>query len=236
MLPGQRSLGGSRNITPVGPGYYSFNWWLNGTDHSGRRLFVDAPADLYVASGHGGRRMLWLIPGLDLIVSWNDTRVEDHDASPGNPESRCNQAARLIRKAVLETDAPAARRTRISIHNARWHINGAVTYPGTPTEGLLMNVRMVDAVFEDRNRPEFDAEANTDRFIACIPSYVQYGVRAFTLCLQGGYPGYEGAVNSAFNPDGSLRESYLRRVQRAIDACDQQGAAVILGCYYQRQD
>jgi CubicO group peptidase (beta-lactamase class C family) len=73
MLAGQRSLGGSRNITPVGPGYYSFNWWLNRTNRSGQRLFVDAPADLYVASGHGGRRMLWVIPSLDLVVSWNDT-------------------------------------------------------------------------------------------------------------------------------------------------------------------
>jgi hypothetical protein len=49
-------------------------------------------------------------------------------------------------------------------------------------------------------------------------------------------PGYEGALNSAFNPDGSLRESYLRRVRRVIEACNRQGAAVILGCYYQRQD
>jgi CubicO group peptidase (beta-lactamase class C family) len=58
MLPGQRSIGGTRNITPVGPGYYSFNWWLNRTDKSGRRLFVDAPPDAFVASGHGGIRML----------------------------------------------------------------------------------------------------------------------------------------------------------------------------------
>ena len=49
-------------------------------------------------------------------------------------------------------------------------------------------------------------------------------------------PGYEGAVNSAFNPDGSLRESYMKRVRRVIEACDRLGVAVILGCFYQRQD
>jgi hypothetical protein len=38
-------LGGSRNITPVGPGYYSFNWWLNRTDKSDKRLYVDATPD-----------------------------------------------------------------------------------------------------------------------------------------------------------------------------------------------
>src|SRR6266487_3286872 len=66
MLPGQRSVGGTRNITPVGPGYYSFNWWLNRTNKSGQRLYVDAPPDIYVASGHGGKRTCWIFPSLDL--------------------------------------------------------------------------------------------------------------------------------------------------------------------------
>lgn len=100
MLPGQRSLGGGKNITPVEPGFYSFNWWTNGRDKAGRRLFVDALPDTYVASGHGGKRALWLIPSLDLIVSWNDADVDDHDSSPGNPNTKCNRAARLIKEAV----------------------------------------------------------------------------------------------------------------------------------------
>ncbi|MDQ3625149.1 MAG: beta-lactamase family protein, partial [Verrucomicrobiota bacterium] len=112
-------------------------------------------------------------------------------------------------------------------------------YRGARAGGLLLNVRMVNATFEDANeqtRPkDFDADANTDAFIARIPEYVAQGVRAFTLCLQGGSCGYEGAVNSAFEPGGSLRESYLRRVARVIEACDRHGAAVILGLYYQRQ-
>jgi CubicO group peptidase (beta-lactamase class C family) len=128
------------------------------------------------------------------------------------------------------------RRTRVSIKDTRWHLNGHLTYPAAQAEGLLMNVRMVNAVFEDRKRPDFDADGNTDEFIAAIPDYVAHGVRAFTVNLQGGAPGYEGAVNSAFNPDGSLRKGYLQRVRRVIEACDRSGVAVILGCYYQRQD
>lgn len=96
MLPGQHSIGGTRNITPIGPGYYSFNWWLNRTNLAGQRLFKDAPAESYVASGHGGKRTLWIFPSLDLIVSWNDSTIDDHDRSPGNPDSRCNQAVRLM--------------------------------------------------------------------------------------------------------------------------------------------
>jgi CubicO group peptidase (beta-lactamase class C family) len=127
-------------------------------------------------------------------------------------------------------------RTRVSIADWRWHLNGEVTYHGVKAEGFLLNVRMVNATFEDRNRPDFDAEANADEFIAQIPDYVAHGIRAFTLNLQGGMPGYEGAANSAFNTNGSLRDSYMRRVRRVVEACDRHGAAVILGCYYQRQD
>ena len=140
------------------------------------------------------------------------------------------------------TNTPAAelnrapRNTRIRIAGNQWTINGRVTYPGAEAEGLLMNVRMVNSIFEDRKRPDFDPHANTDTFIARIPDYAASGVRAFTVGLQGGMPGYEGAVNSAFNPDGSLRPSYLDRARRVIEACDENGVAVILGCYYQRQD
>ena len=126
--------------------------------------------------------------------------------------------------------------TRIAIVDGRWRLNDQPTYRGAKAEGLLMNVRMVNATFEDRNRPNFDAEANTNEFLAKLPDYIANGARAFTLCLQGGMPNYEGAVNSAFESDGSLRPAYLARVQRVIEACDRQGAAVILGCYYQRQD
>ncbi len=126
--------------------------------------------------------------------------------------------------------------TRIDLDHGHWLINGHPTNPGSAAEGLLMNVRMVNAVFEDPSKhPEFDPDANTARFIARLSDYAAHGVNAFTICLQGGMPGYEGATNSAFEPDGSLRTTYLARVERVIRACDQQGIVVILGLYYQRQ-
>lgn len=96
MLPGQRTMGGKKNITPVGPGYYSFNWWLNRTNAAGQRLFTGAPADLFVASGHGGVRVMLVIPSLDLIACWNDSRIDDHDKSPGNPDTRNSRALKLL--------------------------------------------------------------------------------------------------------------------------------------------
>jgi CubicO group peptidase (beta-lactamase class C family) len=147
-----------------------------------------------------------------------------------------NRSEEAIGHLIVEVQDRVLPRTRVSIREGQWFLNDEITYRGTKAEGLLMNVRMVNAVFEDRNRPAFDPDSNTDKFIAPIPDYVAHGVRAFTICLQGGSTGYEGAVNSAFHPDGSLRDSYLHRVRRVIEACDRSGAVVILGCYYQRQD
>jgi hypothetical protein len=133
-------------------------------------------------------------------------------------------------------EEPFPARTCISLRGAVWCINDEPTNRGTRAEGLLMNVRMVNAVFEDLHKPGLDPAAITDRFLAHVPDYAAHGVNAFTLGLQGGMPGYEGALNSAFEPDGSLRESYLARASRVIEACDRAGLVVILGCFYQRQD
>jgi CubicO group peptidase (beta-lactamase class C family) len=147
----------------------------------------------------------------------------------------CTHGWLFLALAMAYPQLALAGETRVEIDGTRWLINGSPTNPGTPCQGLLMNVRMVNATFEDRRKPDFDAEQNTDEFIAKIADYAALGVNAFTLCLQGGMPGYEGAENSAFLPDGSLRQEYLQRVERVIRACDQHGAVVILGLYYQRQ-
>lgn len=129
----------------------------------------------------------------------------------------------------------------IFIRGDKWYYDGVVINRGAAAEGLLMNVRMVNAVFEDRSRQalemeeKFDPETNADAFISLIPEYVAYGVNAFTISLQGGDPGYEGAINSAFNADGTLRKNYLERVERIIRACERQDVVVNLSCFYQRQ-
>ena len=136
-----------------------------------------------------------------------------------------------------KTPAP----TSISIEGDQWYINGSLVNQGSAAEGLLMNVRMVNAIFEDDSQkileydPDFDADQNTEKFIQSIPLYVEQGINAFTISLQGGLPGYEGAINSAYNADGSLRTEYLERADQVITAASKAGAAVILTCFYQRQ-
>jgi len=196
------------------------------------------PADTFGPSGALNNH-IYIIPSLDMVV----VRIGDREkATESFSDVHRHIIAKVVAAVIPETRAQARYRplTRIGLDGARWTVNGEVTYPGTPAEGLLMNVRMVNAVFEDRNPktcPEgFSPEPNTRRFISRLPDYVDAGVGAFTISLQGGLPGYEGALNSAFNPDGSLRSEYMDRAARLIEACDSLGAAVILSCYYQRQD
>ncbi len=113
-----------------------------------------------------------------------------------------------------------------------------------------MNSRMVQATFDDLN-PEtrsrwggpcgvWDAEANTDRFIAQLPVYREHGLLAVTTNFQGGSPeGYSRDQpwnNSAYGVDGTLRADYAGRMGRVIDACDGLGMVVILGLFYFGQD
>ncbi len=100
MLSGQKSMGGGKNITPIGPGYYSFNWWLNRTDKNGRRLLAALPADAFLAAGHGGEKMMICVPSWDLIVCWYTNVVNDLDDSPAKSGTKCNRAARLIAEAA----------------------------------------------------------------------------------------------------------------------------------------
>lgn len=113
-----------------------------------------------------------------------------------------------------------------------------------------MNSRMVQATFDDLNPqtrsrwdgPDgpWDAEANTDRFLACVPGWKAAGLDAVTVNFQGGSPeGYSQEQpweNNAFEPDGALRPAFAARMGRVLDGCDRHGLAVILGLFYFGQD
>ena len=96
MLPGQRTIGGTKNITRDGPGQYSFNWWLNRKDGRGELLYADLPGDACVASGHGGVRQLTIVPSLDLVVCWNNSMMKRDD------KSQNRAAIKFLREAVLD--------------------------------------------------------------------------------------------------------------------------------------
>ena len=100
MIPRQRSIGSTRvpdNQTDHF-GSYSWLWWINGVDRQGTRMFPAAPHDLYGAFGHGGPRAMWVIPSLDIIVSYNDAKMREWVSGRANPT---NEAMRRLVNAVV---------------------------------------------------------------------------------------------------------------------------------------
>ncbi len=150
----------------------------------------------------------------------------------------------------------ASNRTSVSIDGDRFFINGKPTYEGRKwkghrIEGLLMNTRMVQGIYDDSNPAtrdrwkypdtgKWDPERNTREFLAAMPEWRKYGVLSFTINLQGGSPqGYSQEqpwINSAFAPDGSLKKDYMGRLERILDKADQLGMVVIVGYFYFGQD
>jgi hypothetical protein len=146
--------------------------------------------------------------------------------------------------------------TLVTIVGEDFHINGTPTcagrvWRGHRIEGLLLNSRMVQATFDDRNTntvarwayPDtghWEAERNMREFIKAMPDWRRHGLLAVTLNLQGGSPeGYSSAQpweNSAFNPDGSLRTNDFARLEKILDRADELGMVVILGYFYFGQD
>lgn len=147
-------------------------------------------------------------------------------------------------------------RTEVAIAGDRFLINGAPTYAGRTwrdrrIEGLLLNARLVQGIFDDLNpgtrdtwaypdTGRWDPERNTAEFLAAMPAWREAGLLGFTLNLQGGNPvSYTEPQpwhNSALEPDGSLRADYLGRLARILDRADELGMVAILGVFYFGQD
>jgi hypothetical protein len=166
--------------------------------------------------------------------------------------------ASLLASTVLEwvSAAPPGRKTEVSIRGDEFLINGKPTYEGRTwrgkrIQGLLLNSRMVQGIFDDLNTatmarwayPDtgyWAPDRNTLEFIDAMPEWRRHGLLAFTINLQGGSPqGYSREQpwhNSAINDDGSLRPDYMKRLELVLDRADDLGMVVILGVFYFGQD
>jgi hypothetical protein len=148
------------------------------------------------------------------------------------------------------------RSTHVSIRGEQFCINGEPTYRGRTwhghkIEGLLMNSRMVQGIFDDLNPAtvglwaygdtgRWDADRNTAEFIAAMAAWRAHGLIAFTINLQGGSPqGYSEEQpwhNSAITAQGDLRPAYMARLAQILDRADDLGMVAILGLFYFGQD
>jgi len=137
---------------------------------------------------------------------------------------------------VLLVVMPTATGHELSRAGTDFHIHGEVTNSGSQAEGLLMNSRMVNAIWDDANWPAFDADKNTSNFIAALPTYASYGLDMVAVGLQGGMTGRAKGVSSGINPDGSLNSAWMNRLDRVVVAAREQHIVVNVQGYYQAQD
>lgn len=162
----------------------------------------------------------------------------------------------LLSPVFSQATARQKGKTIVSIKGEKFLINGQPTYKGRrwqgfSIEGLLMNSRMVQGVFDDLNpntadqwkypdTQKWDADRNTNEFIKAMDEWHSKGLLAFNINFQGGSPqGYSNNQpweNNAFEADGSLRPDYTERMARIIEKADQLGMVVNLGIFYFGQD
>ena len=144
-------------------------------------------------------------------------------------------------------------KTTLTIRKEDFLINGVPVYADIPgsdpkMHGLLMNARLIQGIFDDKAAPErfsrfgmtFEAEANTNALIAALPEWYRYGLRAFTVGIQGGGPCHTvpngEIINNPFSPDGlQMDPKYLARLTRLLQAADELGMVVIVSIIYAGQ-
>lgn len=102
----------------------------------------------------------------------------------------------------------------VAIDGEDWIVNGEVTHAGRSfrghrIDGLLLNSRMANGIFDDSNpltrdlwrypdTGEWDPDRNTDELIAMLPVYRAHGLDAIGLNLQGAAPaGYYRSSEAA---------------------------------------
>ena len=149
-----------------------------------------------------------------------------------------------------------ARSFYVRSNNGQW----TKTYTGPQfrkeAAGRLMNLRIAQGLYDDEWLTEvpFDPEKNTDRLISALDTYKQNGVLAISVSLQAGNAGYNkevpairreseakfgqarGTLTSAFRPDGTLKEAWLKRLLRLDKELDRRGMILDLMYFYQAKD
>ena len=132
IIPGQRSIGSKRipdnQCDHIGS--YSWLWWINGVDRNGARHWPGVPVDTYGCFGHGGLRAMVVLPALDAIISWNDTKIRGSEME--------NHVLTLLKDAVVSSKSG---RIIVDLEHPQWlkHESGRPFFmcgPGNPEDFL----------------------------------------------------------------------------------------------------
>ena len=143
----------------------------------------------------------------------------------------------------------------VTIKGQDFYINDQITYKGQTwqgnrVEGLLMNARLVQGIFDDENpetasrwkypdNDQWDPHRNTEEFVGAMLSWKAHGLLSFTINMQGGSPmgyGNKNWKNTPYTATGELKPAYMERLKLVLDQADSLQMAPILGLFYFGQD
>jgi hypothetical protein len=109
-----------------------------------------------------------------------------------------------------------------------------------------VNSRMIQGIFDDANPATrqqwayrdtgvWDPQRNTNEFIAMFPTYAAKGLEMVTVGLQGGAPRLTAQHPenvTAFKPNGSLKSTWMYRLDRVITAAAEHHLKVDVSLFY----
>ena len=143
------------------------------------------------------------------------------------------------------------KKTSLIIKGSKFLINNKLTYneiEGCSYQGLLMNARFIQGVFDDKAGRErfhrfgrrFDPQENTELLLHALPTWYEAGIRAVTVGFQGGGPCFTidntTIENNPYGSDGKqIDTAYLERMGRIIDEADRIGMVIIVSLFYGSQ-
>jgi len=203
MIPGQRSIGSKRipDNQCDHAGSYSWFWWTNGVDAEGVRHWPDVPVDTYGCFGHGGLRAMVVLPSLDLIISWNDTRIEGREKE--------NHTLRLLVEAISSHPGKPGNQRRDFVSRAgvmwecmEWSVKN-VPHSGNPFDVSARATFTHAETGQKRTTGMFYDGGDTWRFRFTGARTGKWNFK--TLSNVSELNGHTGSVTIAENPDRNIR-------------------------------
>ncbi|NIP27178.1 MAG: hypothetical protein GWN67_22515 [Phycisphaerae bacterium] len=215
MIRGQRSIGGGNNQCDHN-GSYSYAWWINGVGRNGERNWPDVGADVYGCFGHGDIRAVVVLSDLDLIVSWNDTKIR------GN--KMVNHALKLLKDSVA--NEPKSGQIIVDPEHPQWlKRNGRGPFfmcgPGDPEDFLY------------RGKLNPDGTRNGDQ-MALIEKLKGTGANCIYLMAVRSHGGDGDKTHNPFvnnNPVKGLNEKVLNQWEVWFTEMDKNGIVIYFFFY-----
>ena len=180
----------------------------------------------------------------------------------GAPANNCLACPKVSSRTLLSNNNSVQYPPGIVIQCGMFYVNGAITNPGRKSQGLLMNSRMIQAVFDTTvctntyaypsaatingvtyPAGKWNATRNTAEFIRNLPAMYAngLGINGFTVGLQGGSPCFASSVSctdfnpSAFDSAGNFLPAYQSRLKDIITAAKGLQMIPMISLFYNKQ-